>query len=193
MWRKQVEANARHLHTDSTHDWDHVQRVKKVAEEIAREEKADEEVVEAACLLHDCGYAEDWEQHEKTSAKKAKEILEKTSFPKQKIERVVACIESHRFSARGKDESLEAKILRDADKLDAIGAMGVARCFMWTGEHKTTFQVAVGHFHEKLLKVKETMQTKAGKRIAGERHAFMLEFLEKLRQESALNTLEGIK
>ncbi|MBI5159322.1 HD domain-containing protein [Candidatus Micrarchaeota archaeon] len=183
MWRKQVEEAARHLHTDSTHDWEHVLRVLKTAKKITREEEGDAEVVEAACLLHDCGYAEDWEQHEKTSAKKTREILKQTSFPEEKISLVVSCIESHRFSVKGTDDSLEAKVLRDADKLDAIGAVGIARCFLWTGEHKTTFQIAVRHFHEKLLKVKDSMQTKAGKKIAGERHEFMKKFLEELKKE----------
>lgn len=184
VWRKQVEEAAKHLHTDSTHDWEHVLRVLKTAKEIASEEKADLEVVEAACLLHDCGYAEDWQQHEKTSARKARGILEKTSFPREKIEQVASCIESHRFSVKGKDESVEAKILRDADKLEAIGAIGIARCFMWTGEHKTTFRIAVAHFHEKLLKVKGSMQTNTGKKIACERHEFMKKFLEELEKEA---------
>lgn len=183
-WKKTLEKKAVKFYKLGAHDWGHMQRVRKMALEIGSKEKADLEVVEAAALLHDTGYEKTPEKHEQESARIAVQLLVKIpSFPKEKISRVKTVILSHRFSKRRLDKSIEAKCLRDADKLDAMGAIGVGRCFFWTGEHNEKWGAAVAHFPEKLLKLKGLMETKTGRKLAKERHAFLKKFYKKLKKE----------
>ena len=168
---------------EPTHDFEHAKRVCSISIRLAREENADEEVVKAAALLHDVGHSLDKAEHEAKSLEIAGSLLEMTDFPKEKRERVLECIRKHRFSRGEEALDLEAKILQDADRLDAIGAVGIARCFLWSGEHRRVLKDAIKHFSEKLLKLKDVMNTESGKRMAEERHRFMLEFLEELENE----------
>lgn len=184
-WQETFEKIASELMKNPTHDFEHAQRVCSIAIRLAREEKADEDVVKAAALLHDVGYSLDEKEHESKSIEVAKSLLEMTDFPKGKREKVLSCIREHRFSKGGKAASLEAKIVQDADRLDALGAVGIARCFLWSGEHRKVLKEAVKHFDEKLLKLRDTMNTEGGKRMAEERHKFMLDFLEELECEGA--------
>ncbi|MCX6776779.1 MAG: HD domain-containing protein [Candidatus Micrarchaeota archaeon] len=187
-WQETFEKIASELMKDPTHDFEHAKRVCSIAIHLAREEKADEDVVKAAALLHDVGYSLDGEGHEKKSLEIAESLLGMTDFPQKKRDNVLECVRTHRFSRGGEAMSLEAKILQDADRLDAIGAVGIARCFLWSGEHRKVLKDAVKHFDEKLLKLKDTMNTESGRRMAEERHRFMLEFLEKLEDESNWTT-----
>lgn len=182
-WQIKLTKIVKPFLTDASHDWGHTERVLKTAQRIAKKEKADLEIVTAAVLLHDIGYAEDWEGHHALSAEKAPLLLKKVGFPKEKIPAVCHAILAHRFSRPPAPASLEAKILQDADKLDALGAIGIARCFMWTGEHREKLRVGVEHFHEKLLKLRGQMHTKTGRKIAARRHSYMLKFLETLEKE----------
>jgi len=182
-WQETFEKIASELMKNPTHDFEHAKRVCSISVKLAREEKADEEVVVAAALLHDVGYSVDEGKHEEKSLEIAGALLEMTDFPRNKKERVIECIRHHRFSKGGEAASLEAKILQDADRIDAIGAVGIARCFLWSGEHKKALEEAVKHFSEKLLKLKDEMNTESGRRMAEERHRFMLEFLQKLESE----------
>ncbi|MCD4740477.1 HD domain-containing protein [archaeon] len=164
------------------HGWEHTKRVQELVLKIGTEENADLEILEISALLHDIARSKEQICHAEEGAKKARELLEEMDY--DKIEDVIHCIETHRFS-RGKDpETLEAKILQDADKLDAMGAIGIARCFIYRGNHSDkTIQSAKKHFHKKLLKLKDKIHTQSAKKIAAERHGFLLEFLERLEKE----------
>ena len=117
----------------SHHDRFHIERVCNLAVRIAKEENADLNVIKAAALLHDIARAKEDEgkiaDHATEGAKMARKILEEVNFPKEKIAKVIHCIEAHRFKKRMEAKSLEAKILQDADRLDIIGAIGIARVF----------------------------------------------------------------
>ncbi|RLF88620.1 phosphohydrolase, partial [Thermococci archaeon] len=126
--------------------------------------------------LEDKGAIED---HAKESAKIAGEVLK--GHPK--VREVVHAIEAHRFSNKIRPKTLEAKILSDADKIDALGAVGVARVFMYSGEHGRSIEDSIRHFKEKILKLKDLMYTDTGKRIAQERHKFVEMFLKQLEKE----------
>ncbi|VVB58537.1 HD domain protein [Candidatus Anstonella stagnisolia] len=169
---------AKTLLTDPTHDFSHAQRVERLCIKIAKTEKsADTSILFAASYLHDIGYSRDYEMHHSLGAKMAEKILKGCSFPKEKIPAVCSCISKHRFSTAHKGETIEEKILQDADKLDSMGAIGIARCYYWTGQRKLPLQIAHAHFPEKLLKLSSLMNTKEGKKIAKERHAYMQKFL----------------
>jgi len=182
-WQETFEKIASELMKEPTHDFEHAKRVCSISIHLAREENADEDVVKAAALLHDVGRSLGEKEHEQKSLEIAESLLGMTDFPKEKSKRVLECIRQHRFSSGEEAISLEAKILQDADRLDAIGAVGIARCFLWSGEHKKVLKEAVRHFSEKLLKLKDVMNTKSGRKMAEDRHRFMLEFLEELESE----------
>jgi uncharacterized protein len=165
----------------SSHDNGHVERVVKLALFIAEKEGADVEIVKKAAELHDI--ARDKPNHSIEGAKIAREILRKEGYSEEFIEKVAHCIEAHSFSAGIKPESLEAKVLSDADKLDAMGAIGVARTFLFSGEHGRSIEDTLKHFEEKLLRLKDLMETETGRKLAEERHAFLLEFYERLKEE----------
>lgn len=196
--REKSQKFFRHAH----HDWSHVERVYSLAVHIAEKEKADLVVVKAAALLHDVARAMEDEgkidDHATESAKMAKTILQEARFPQDKIMKVVHCIEAHRFRKGLKPKSLEARILQDADRLDMLGAIGIARVFSRGGWGNTPMhdpnispkkkydgrsQTSVNHFYEKILKVKDTINTKTAKKIAEERHKFVEQFLERLLKE----------
>ncbi|MBX5326845.1 HD domain-containing protein [Candidatus Bathyarchaeota archaeon A05DMB-4] len=186
----------------SHHDKSHVERVYNLALRIAREENADVDVVKAAVLLHDIARAMEDEgkidDHAAEGAKMAREILDEIGFPKEKIGEVIHCIEVHRFRKGMKAETLEAKILQDADRLDIIGAVGIARVFTrggWSNipihdpaikpkeRYDGKSETSVNHIYEKILKVKGTFNTETARRIAEERHEFVKTFLERLLKE----------
>jgi len=188
----------RHSH----HDKYHVERVCNMAEHLAQQENADLDVVRAAVLLHDIARAMEDEgtidDHAREGAKMARKILEEVRFPQEKIDDVIYCIEMHRFRAGLAPRSLEAKILQDADRLDIIGAIGIARVFARGGwgnkpihdpsiQPKTKYdgksESSVNHIYEKLLKIKNTMNTETAKKIAEERHQYVEQFLERLLRE----------
>ncbi len=188
----------RHSH----HDWSHIERVYNLSMRIAKDEKADLDVVRAAALLHDVARAmEDEgkiEDHAIESAKIAERILEEVNFPREKTVKVIQCIKTHRFRLGLKPESLEAKILQDADRLDMLGAIGIARVFtrggwgnkpihdpsippknMYDGKSLTS----VNHIYEKILRIKDTVNTETGRWIAQERYRFVEDFLDRLLKE----------
>ncbi len=165
----------------SSHDRSHVERVLKIARYIAVKERANIEVVTKAAELHDIARNE--EDHAKASAKIAAEILAFEGYSKDFIDAVVHAIESHSFSSNVKPRTLEAKILSDADKLDAIGAIGVARAFLYSGEKGRSIEETLRHFEEKLLKLKDLLYTDTAKAIAAERYEFLRKFYEELKRE----------
>jgi uncharacterized protein len=169
------------LNDKKSHDSGHVERVTRLAVFIAKREGADVEVVRKAAELHDI--ARDKPNHAIEGAKMAREILRKQGYGEDFIEKVVHCIEAHSFSSGIEPKTLEAKVLSDADKLDAIGAIGVARAFMFSGEHGRSIEDTLKHFEEKLLKLKDLMFTETAKKIAEERHRFLEEFYRRLKEE----------
>jgi len=165
----------------TSHDDGHVKRVLTWAVYLAKKEGADVEVVKKAAELHDI--ARDKPNHAIEGAKIAREILRRQGYDEDFIEKVAHCIEAHSFSSGIEPKTLEAKILSDADKLDAIGAIGIARAFMFSGEHGRSIEDTLKHFEEKLLRLKDMMFTDTAKKIAENRHRFMLEFYERLKRE----------
>ncbi|NJE25351.1 HD domain-containing protein [Thermococcus sp. MV5] len=170
---------------EGTHGFSHVKRVFNLCLHLGKDEGADLEVLALAALLHDIarpledrGIVED---HAKESAKIARRFLSSFGYPK--IEEVVHAIEAHRFSKPPEPKTIEAKILSDADKLDAIGAIGIARVFMYSGEHGRDIEVSLRHFEEKILKLRDLMYTKSAKKLANERHKFVEEFIKRIQKE----------
>ena len=166
------------------HDVSHSMRVYRNALVIASSEmKCDIEVVSLAALLHD---ADDHKLFHTVNNVNARRFLEEHSVDPEKTERIISAINSVSFSQnRGKHpETPEGKIVQDADRLDAIGAVGIARTFAYGGEHGRSLDSSICHFHEKLLLLKEEMNTDTARKLAEERHAFMLTFLERYQEET---------
>jgi len=126
---------------DSAHNIDHIMRTYNLAMELAKRQKVDLKIIKIAVLLHDIGVTKEQEDHSgKTdhsieSAKMAKPFLQKLGLSKDKIDHILDCIISHRYRATIKPSTLEAKIVFDADKVEALGAIGVARAFVWIGRN----------------------------------------------------------
>lgn len=204
MTLEEIRETARSHFNDITpaHDWKHVQRVYKLGEKLAKEEDADIETVRLAILLHDIGRAREdhgeIEDHAEWGAEKSREILESHGYEESLIEDVVRCIRAHRYSTSPEPETLEAKIVSDADNLDALGASGIARTFTYAGEHGNLIadpdlpvdeddseegSTAYNHLQKKILGLKERIYTDSGMKIARDRHEFVEEYVERLSRE----------
>jgi uncharacterized protein len=179
-------------HTESvlgragSHGMDHTDRVFRLCRQIGNEEGADMRVLLPAALLHDIARPLEKElglPHETEGARMAEEYLASIGYDPGLIPAITDAIRTHRFTAGDEPQAPEAKILSDADKLDAMGASGIARTFLRAGEHSGGIDDAVAHFHEKLLKLKDGMYTDTGRKIAAERHALLVSFLEALERE----------
>lgn len=165
------------------HDTAHSLRVYKNALEIAENEPGcDMTVVSLAALLHD---VDDHKLFDHENNENAREFLSNSGVSNEKIEEICSVINSVSFSKnRGKKpETLEGKIVQDADRLDAMGAIGIARTFAYGGEHGRSIEESVMHFHEKLLFLKDEMNTESARKIADSRHAFLEEFLSHYYEE----------
>lgn len=188
------------------HDWWHIYRVWQAAKQIAKGEQADMLVVELGALLHDIADSKFNGGDETIGPAKAKAFLESQEVDADTIEHVVQIIANISFKG-GKEQqqfkSLELDIVQDADRLDAIGAIGIARAFNYGGFknrplynpitppnlHKTKEQYkhnndpTINHFYEKLLLLKDRMNTQTGKQLAQERHQFMEQYLAQFYKE----------
>lgn len=189
--------------TDGSHDLSHIHRVWLNVRRLQEKEGGDLEALLAATILHDCVAVEKSSplraQASTLSAKKAASILERMNWSTSRIELVAHAVKTHSFSAGFEPLTLEAKILQDSDRLDAIGMVGVARCFYISGRmgsalYDFTNPEAVGrdyqdkrftieHFHTKLLKLASGFQTAEGARLAAVRHARLNSFLEDFMDE----------
>lgn len=188
------------------HDFDHVLRVTALAERIAAAEGADVTIVRTAALLHDIGESQDRETHHLIGAARARELL--AEQPAAFVDAVAHAIEAHRFRADPAPRTLEAQCLSDADKLDAIGAIGVARVFAYAGNRGTALwrrpwqaiaaeagdavrspaalgddYTPVHEFVYKLDRIPGRLYTAAARAIAAERQAFMRAFFDRLDDE----------
>lgn len=193
--------------SEGGHDWWHTRRVYLNAQKIAScEPDIDTEVVLLAALLHDIADSKFHNGNEQIGPETARVFLSSEGFDSIKINHVVSIIENISFKG-GKSErtfhSKELDIVQDADRLDAIGAIGIARAFNYGGfkgneiynpeippnlemtkeEYKKGKQPSVNHFYEKLLLLKDLMNTKTGREMAQKRHEFMLEYLEQFNRE----------
>jgi uncharacterized protein len=191
------------LENDSAHDFEHTMRVYKNAQKICKKEKANEKLVLSAALLHDIVSYPKSDKRSKISstesAKKSKKILEKLDFTEKEIIIISDAIRDHSFSQNKIPKTIEGEILQDADRLDALGAIGIARVFATGGSLKRPFYNiddpfckrripddhtwTVDHFFAKLFKLESLMNTKSGKAEAKKRTRILKEFLNQLKQE----------
>lgn len=172
------------------HDYEHTLRVYNLCVKLAELEGADVEVLKAASLLHDIARPLESTgsvSHSVKGAEIARNILKQTDFPETKIEKVCKVIRKHRFSERGEAQEIEEKILQDSDRLDAMGAIGIARAFMFGGENGRSLKESIEHFHDKLLRLRDKMYTTSAHVISVQRHEFMEKFLDSLQKE-----IEGV-
>ncbi len=175
---------------------DHTERVFSLCRTIGEREQADMQILLPAALLHDIARPREKETglaHETEGARMAAEFLGSIGYDAAIIPAIAAAIRSHRFSTDQEPEGLEAKILSDADKLDAMGAVGIARTFIRAGEHGGGIDDAVAHFHDKLLKLSDCLYTATGRRMAQERHAVLVAFLKTLERETGGRQSRGVK
>lgn len=180
---------------DPVHGWPHIERVLGLALRIAENTNShvDYKVLVLSVLLHDIGrLSEDHlgKHHAVISAEIVEKLLENLGFSKDLVKRVVEAIRTHSFSRNEQPRSLEAMILSDADKLDAIGAIGVARTFMLGERWGRGINGTIKHFYEKLLKLKDMLFLEYSKKIAQRRHKLLEMFLNNLLEdlsESSIN------
>ena len=165
------------------HGFEHTERVIKLCRELGTALDADMEVLIPAAILHDI--ARDKPSHAEKGAVEAGRILKDVGYDGQKTRSICDAIRVHSFSRSEKAASLESMILSDADKLDAMGAVGIYRAAMYSSESGRPLDEFVAHFHEKLLTLKQLIYTDEARTMAEERHAYMLGFLEELRRELA--------
>ncbi|HKI87643.1 MAG TPA: HD domain-containing protein [Draconibacterium sp.] len=181
----------------SGHDWWHISRVRKLALEIARREGGDLFIIEMAALVHDL---DDWKLNH-SGNKKTLHLLKKLGVNQQTAEKILHVTEQVSFKGAGvlnKTTTLEAQIVQDADRLDAIGAIGIARTFAYGGSkgrliydpsveplkhesfdsYKSNTAPTLNHFYEKLLLLKDRLNTPSARKIGEERHRYMEDFLE---------------
>lgn len=188
------------------HDWFHIQRVYNNAKLIAKGENADLFVVELGALLHDIADYKFHNGNESKGPKIASEFLRTKNVPEEVAEHVIKIIENVSFKGGNEGQSfnsIELEIVQDADRLDAIGAIGIARTFNYGGfkgralydpkikpnlemtkeEYKASTAPTINHFYEKLLLLKDLMNTKTASEIAKKRHIFMEQYLEQFYKE----------
>ncbi|WP_299056733.1 HD domain-containing protein [uncultured Polaribacter sp.] len=193
--------------SEGGHDWFHIQRVLNNAKLIAKTENVDEFIVALGALLHDIADAKFYDGDETIGPKMAREFLENEQVDEATILHIENIINFISFksslSSITKFTSAELDVIQDADRLDAIGAIGIARCFNYGGfknralydpeiapnlkmtkeEYKKSTAPTINHFYEKLLLLKDKMNTKTGKQIATNRHLFMKQFLDQFHNE----------
>ncbi len=206
-----VEGVARHIRQrfaaeSSGHDWHHIRRVWQLSRKIAAAEGAHVETTELAALVHDIA---DWKFHdgdESIGPREAEKLLAEEGADPEIIRQVVEIVRTISYKGAGVAtpmQMLEGQCVQDADRLDAIGAIGIARCFAYGGHagrpiydpevppvmhataeaYKSAKGHSLNHFHEKLLLLKERMNTSSGRTLAAERHRYLEEFVERFLTE----------
>jgi uncharacterized protein len=191
------------MKNDPAHDFNHIMRVYKNAQKLCKKEKANQKIVLSAVLLHDIISYPKSDKHSKLSSQKsadeAKKILKKLNFTSEEINIISDAIRDHSFSRGKTPKTLEGKILQDADRLDALGAIGIARVFAVGGSEKRPLYNSedpfckihtpddetwtLDHFYKKLLKLESLMNTKSAKIEAKKRTKLLNSFLSELKNE----------
>ncbi|WP_312765146.1 HD domain-containing protein [Epilithonimonas sp.] len=192
--------------TESGHDWFHIERVWKLSLKIQEKEGGDKLIIELAALLHDVADPKFHNGDETLASKIVNDFLTEQNVDSETIQKVIFIIENMSFKNRNDAPAnlpLELKIVQDADRLDAIGAIGIARTFNFGGyknnlmyhpdiepklsqtkeEYKKSNGTTINHFYEKLLLLKDLLNTITAKEIAEHRHQFMLQFLDEFYKE----------
>lgn len=209
MMISQIQQEVKQIFENSkgSHDWEHTERVLNNALHIAKVENADIEIITISALMHDIAREHQDKSkgkicHAELGAELAEKILQNLGLEEYKIEQVKHCIKTHRFRGTNEPKTIEAKVLYDADKLDSIGAIGIGRSFVFAGEHGakvhnnalsfeevqktesyTNEDTAFREFAVKLIKIKNKMLTKEGRKLAEKRHIFMTKFFEQINNE----------
>lgn len=188
------------------HDWWHIYRVWSLAQKIAKKEKGNLFIVEIGALLHDIADSKFHDGDEEKGPNKAREFLQSLHIPSKDVQHIENIIRHISFKGENHTQqfrSPELDIVQDADRLDAMGALGIARCFHYGGyknreiynpeippqinmskeEYKKNRGTAINHFYEKLLLLKNKMNTKTGKKMAEKRHIFMENYLKEFKKE----------
>jgi uncharacterized protein len=188
-------------HAEGGHDWFHIERVYNNTVAIAKNEKCDLLVCQLGALLHDIADSKFHNGDEAIGPETARKFLDGESVAEEIVEQVILIIENISFKGGNFEKqfnSIELQVVQDADRIDAIGAIGIARTFNYGGfknrtiynpeikpnltmskeEYKKTDSPTINHFYEKLLLLKDIMNTNSGKKIAQKRHEFMETFLE---------------
>ncbi len=191
---------------EAGHDWFHIERVWKLSKKIADSETCNLQVVELAALLHDIADPKFHDGDETLALKISNEFLQSQNVSADIIEQVLFIIKNISFKNREEAPEIlpiELQIVQDADRIDAIGAIGIARTFNYGGfknnlmyhpdiqpalnmtkeEYKKSKGTTINHFYEKLLLLKDMMNTETGKKLAEERHDFMVKFLDQFARE----------
>lgn len=169
---------------DPVHGFGHVARVLELACRFAEGYSGvDYEVLQLAALLHDVGRVSGVENHAARSAQVARALLKLAGYPEDRIERVVEAIVSHSYSHGRRAESLEARILSDADKVDALGAIGLVRVFMYSGTLGRGLEDSLDHIRSKILRLPQLLYTEEARREAEGRVRLVVEFLENIERE----------
>ncbi|GAB5536190.1 MAG: HD domain-containing protein [Rubricoccaceae bacterium] len=208
IWSERCEAYVRQLDADAAHDIAHIRRVVRWSRQLAETEGADLSIVIPAAWLHDCVTMPknhpDRSRASTVAAEAASSWLDAQSFPADRIPEVAHAIEAHSFSAGIPPRTVEAKVVQDADRLDALGAIGIARCYATAGAMGSRLvhpddpvptgdsgrqlddrRYATDHFVTKLLTLPATMQTVAGRTEAEHRAGVIRQFMGELARETA--------
>ena len=204
--RVAAQIRRRFVGESSGHDWYHIQRVWKLTQQIAAQEGANLEIAELGALVHDIA---DWKfcaGDETVGPREARRLLSDEGVPGDLIEAVTDIVATISFKGAGVTtamKTLEGQCVQDADRLDAMGAIGIARCFAYGGHagramydpdvhptmhataeaYKSAKGTSLNHFHEKLFLLKDRMNTASGRAMAEERHRYMMEFVDRFLHE----------
>lgn len=204
--RVAAQIRRRFVGESSGHDWYHIQRVWKLTQQIAAREGANLEIAELGALVHDIA---DWKfcaGDETVGPREARRLLSDEGVPGNVIEAVANIVATISFKGAGVTtamKTLEGQCVQDADRLDAMGAIGIARCFAYGGHagramydpdvhptmhataeaYKSAKGTSLNHFHEKLFLLKDRMNTASGRAMAEERHRYMMEFVDRFLHE----------
>lgn len=184
---KNIEAEVKQYYEglDIVHDWKHIQRVRKFALELGRHEKADLKILEIAALLHDIGrkYSND-EEHAQKSYEMAREILEKYDLSKEEKENILDCVLSHSLKSKKEPKTKEGIVLRDADKLDLAGIVGIARILMFYAARGDSFEKLMEEYKYKLLIcLKKDVKTEYAKKIIEKDFSLIERFYKELKEK----------
>jgi uncharacterized protein len=181
LYKQIKEISCKYQRKNGCHGWEHTERVTELCRYFGEKLDADLLVLLSAALMHDIGRGN--KNHAEKSAELAEPILRELGVVEEKIFKIKEAIFSHSWTGTKKAGSMEAKILSDADKLDAIGAIGIYRAAMFNCEQDRSYNTFINHFHEKLLKLKDNLFIDEAKKIAHDRHLFLIRYLQEFDRE----------